>query len=183
MVSVCTSTRIVFNEPSTLKVPECLSKLERLNDDSLLLLVVSNLGVTGKREVLSQRVTIETVIGHDSPQVGVTAEEDTKQIPDLTLVPVCTVVERSDRRDRGGLVGVRLDADARVVAHREHVVDDFESLAASGEVDCGDVAHLSEFGGCVVFEELEDGNDTLWGNVDGEFILPNGEPARLNHVR
>lgn len=125
-------TRGDLNKPSTLKVPERLGKLERLDNNSLLLLVVSDLGVAGKREVLSQRVAVETVIGHDSPQIGVAAEEDTEQIPDFTLVPVGAIVERGDRRDGSGLVSVGLDADARVVAYREHVVDDLEALAASG---------------------------------------------------
>jgi len=46
-----------------------------------------------------------------------------------------------------------------------------------GEVDGGNVAHLGEFGSCVVFEEGEDGDDALRGDVDGEFILPDGESA------
>lgn len=161
--------------PSTLKVSEGLGKLERLDNNSLLLLIVSDLGISGKGKVLSQWVTIKAVVGHDSPQVGVATEEDTKQIPYLTLVPVCAIVEPGDGRDRSGLIGVRLYADARVVADGEEVVDDFEALAAGGVVDGGDVADLGKLGGSVVLEKVEDGEDALRGNVNCELVLPDGE--------
>jgi hypothetical protein len=156
-----------------------LSQLERLNNNALLLLVVTDLSVTSKREVLAKRVAVETVIGHDATKIGVSNEEDTKQIVNLTLVPVGTVVETAKRRDGGGLVGVGLDADTGVVADGEHVVDDLETLVASGVIDSGDVADLGEFGGGVVLEEVEDGEDGGGGDVDDELILPYREPRRI----
>lgn len=174
-ISKTTYHAVGLNTPSTLEVSEGLSQLKRLDNDSLLLLIVSNLSVTGQREVLPQWVAIETVVGHDSPQIGMAAEEDTKQIPDFTLVPVRTVIEAGNGRHGSGLVGVGLDADARVVAYREHVVNDFETLAAGGVVYGGDVADLSEFGSGVLLEKGEDGNDTRGRDVDGEFIFPDGE--------
>ena len=62
----------------------------------------------------------------------------------------------------------RIDADARVVADGEHVVDDLEALVAGRVVDSGDVADLCEFGGGVVFEEGEDGDDAVGRDVDLE---------------
>jgi hypothetical protein len=54
------------------------------------------------------------------------------------------------------------------VADGEHVVDDLEALVAGRVVDGGDVADLCEFGGSVVFEEGEDGDDAVGRDVDLE---------------
>jgi hypothetical protein len=47
------------------------------------------------------------------------------------------------------------------VTDGEQVVDNLETLVAGRVVDGGDVADLSEFGSGVVFEEREDGKDTV----------------------
>jgi hypothetical protein len=52
------------------------------------------------------------------------------------------------------------------VADGEQVVDNLEALVASRVVDCSDVADLGELGGGVVFEEGEDGDDTVGRDVD-----------------
>lgn len=104
-------------------------------------------------------------------------EEDTEEIVDFTLVPVGAVVERCDGRDGRGLVRVGLHPDARVVTDGQHVVDDLETLVAGGVVYGGDVGDLGELGGGVVFEEGEGGNDAGGRDVDGELILPDGEPG------
>lgn len=161
---------------STLEISERLRQFEWLNDDSLLLLVISNLGVSGQREILPERVSIESIIGHDSPQVRVAGEEDTKEVVDFTLVPVCAIVEGCDGGYRRCLVGVALDADARVVADRKHVVNDLKALVACGIVDCGDVADLGELGSGVILQEVEDGKNSLWRDVDDQLVLPDGEP-------
>lgn len=124
---------------STTEVPECLGHLERLDDNPLLLLVVADLGVAGHGEVLAQWVAVETVVGHDAPQVRVANEEDTKEIVDLAFVPVGAVVQVAEGGDGSGLVSVRLDPQARVVADGQHVVDDLEALVLGGVVDGGDV--------------------------------------------
>ena len=94
-------------------------------------------------------------------------EKHTEQIIHLALVPVGAVVEAADGGHGGGFVGVGLDADAGVVAHREQVVDDFEAVGAGRVVDGGDVGDLGEFGGGVVFEEGEGGEDAVGRDVDG----------------
>lgn len=94
-------------------------------------------------------------------------KEDAKQVVDLSLIPVGTVIQAADARNRGGLVGVRLDPNARVVANTEQVVDDLESLVLGRVVDGSDIADLGVLGGGVVLEEREDGNDTLGRDVDG----------------
>ena len=126
-------------------------------------------------------MAVETVVGHDAPQVRVADEEDTEQIVDLTLVPVGAIVEIAEGGHRSGLVGIGLDPQARVVADGEHVVDNLEALVLGGVVDGGDVGDLGVFGGRVVLEEGEDGNDAGRGNVDGELVLPDGEPCNVRH--
>jgi hypothetical protein len=178
-LSVITRTNLLPSRATTFKVTEGLSQLERLNNNALLFLVVTDLGVTSEREVLAKRVAVETVVGHDATEIGVSNEEDTEQIVDLTFVPVGTVVETAKRRNGSGLVGVGLDADTGVVADGEHVVDDLETLVAGGVIDSGDVADLGELGGGVVLEEVEDGEDGGGGDVDDELILPYREPGRI----
>lgn len=135
---------------TALEVAEGLGELEGLCDDTLLLLVVSDLGVAGEGEVLAERVTLEAVVGHDAAQVGVAGEEDAKKIVGFALVPVGAVKEGRDGRNGRRLVGVGLDADAGVVADRKQVVDDLEALLAGGIVGGRDGADLGELGGGVV---------------------------------
>lgn len=109
-----------------------------------------------------------------------TRKEDPEKVVDLTFVPVRSVVERADGWHGRGFIGVGLHADARVVAYGEQIVDDFEAVGAGGEVNGGDIHHRGEFGGSVIFEECEDGNDAGWGDVDCELVLPDGES--VEHV-
>ena len=167
-----TRADLLPSRATTLKVSEGLGQLKGLNNNALLLLVVTNLGVSSEGEVLAERVTVETVVGHDATKIGVSNEEDTEQVVDLTLVPVGTVVEAAKRRDGSSLVGVGLDTDTGVVADGKHVVDNLEALVAGRVIDSGDVADLSELCGGVVLEEVEDGEDGGGGDVDDELILP-----------
>ena len=176
-----------------------MSKLERLNDDALLLLIVADLCVTCKREVLAQRVALEAIVGHDTAQIGMADKEHTKHVVDLTLVPVGAHVQAGNAGNRSDLVGVGLDADARVVPHAQQVVDDLKAHLARGEVDSGDIADLGELGIGIVcgegsatyyipnsrpndppqdeltLEERENGDDASGADVDGKFVLPDGE--------
>jgi len=139
---------------SALKVTVRLSELQGLRDDALLLLVVPDLRVASHGEVFTQRVTLKSVIGHDTAEVRVADKEDTEQVVDFALVPIGAIEEANDARNRRGLVGVRLDPDSGVVADAEEVVNDLEPLVASGEVDGGNVADLGELSRGVVCHML-----------------------------
>lgn len=117
-------------------------------------------------------MAVEAVVGHDASEIRVSDEEDAEQIVDLALVPVGAVVEIAQTGHGGGLVGICLDPQARVVADAEHVVDDLEALVLGGVVDCGDVGDLGVLGSGVVLEEGEGGDDARGRDVDGQFILP-----------
>ena len=84
-------------------------------------------------------MAVETIVGHDSPQIGVSNEEDTEQIVDLSFVPVGAVVEIAQTGYWGSLIRVRLDPQARVVTDAEHVIDDLKTLVLGGVVDGCDI--------------------------------------------
>jgi hypothetical protein len=95
-------------------------------------------------------MSIKSVVGHDSSEIGVANEEDTKQIINLSLVPVCSVVQTCDARNWRCLVRICLDTNSRVVAHAQEVVDDFEPLVSGREIDSSDIGDLGELCGGVV---------------------------------
>lgn len=172
---VLTRTHRLPCSRATLKVAECLGKLEWLNDNTLPFFVIAQLGVSSQREVLAQWVAIETIVGHDTAKVGVSREKDTEHIVYLTLVPQCTLEQTSHTGNGGGFVGVGLDADTGVVADTEKIVDDLETLVAGREVNTSDVGDLSVLGHGVILQEAHNRNDTGGRGVDGDFILPDGE--------
>lgn len=160
---------------AALKVAEGLGKLKGLNDDALLLFVVTELSVTSQGEILAQGMSIETIVGHDTAQIGVTGEENTEHIIHLTLVPQGTLEKTSDTGDGGGLVTVGLDTDAGVESDTEQVVDDLETLITGGEVDTSNVGNLGELSSSVVLQEAHEGKDTRGSSVNGKLILPDSE--------
>ena len=95
-LAVVTRSNLFPRRTTTLKVPEGLCELERLDNNALLLFVVSQLSVPSQGEVLPQWVAVEAIVGHDASEIGVTDEEDTKHVVDFTLVPVGAVVEACD---------------------------------------------------------------------------------------
>ena len=122
-------------------------------------------------------MSIEAVVGHDASQIWVSNEEDAKQIVHLSLIPIRSVLEIANAGDRSCLVGICLDSYAGVVPDAEHVVHDLESLVFGGVVDSCDIRHLGELGCSVIFEPGEDWDDAGRGDMDGQFVLPDGESA------
>lgn len=102
-------------------------------------------------------------------------EEHTIHVIHLTLVPQRTLEQTSHTGHGSRLVRVGLDADPRVVADAEHVIDDLEAVVLSREVDGGDIGDLGVFGRGVVFQEGHDGDQTGGGSVDNQLVLPNRE--------
>lgn len=118
---------------------------------------------------------IKPIIRHDAPEIWVACEEDAEQIIHFPLVPIRAVIQMRDGRHGGGFIRIGLHADAAIVAHRQQIVDDFEAVGAGRVVDAGDVGDHGVFGGGVGFQEGDGGGDAGGGDVDGEFILPDGE--------
>ncbi len=80
-------------------------------------------------------------------------EQDAVEVVGLALEPVGAGKDRRDRRHRRLLVGHHLDADARVLARAEQVVDDVEALLAARPVDAADVGEVDEGEPRVVAQE------------------------------
>ena len=181
---VITRTNRLPGSAATLEVPERLGQLKRLNDNPLLLLIVSQLRVSGQREILAQRVAVEAVVGHDATQIRVAGEEDAEHVVNLTLVPKGTLEQARHAGNRVGLIGVGLDADARVVSHAEQVVDHLESLVLGRVVDRRDIGDLRELARRVVLQEAHHRDDPRRRHVDGQLVLPHRELLHvLGHTR
>lgn len=120
-------------------------------------------------------MTVETVVSHDTAQIGVSREEDTEHVVNLTLVPQGTLKQTSNTGNGSGLVRVGLDTDAGVITDAQQVVNDFETLVTGGEVDTSDIGDLGELGGGVVLEEAYNGDNAGGSSVNSEFILPDSE--------
>ena len=84
------------------------------------------LDVSRQWEILPQRMSLESVIRQDPPQIRVVGEVDAKHVPDFAFVPVGGLEDGVDRLDRGQLVGVGLDPDPGVEAEGEQVVNELE---------------------------------------------------------
>jgi len=102
-------------------------------------------------------VTLETIIGHDSSEIGVTGKEDTEKVVHLSFVPVGTIKKSGNTGDGRSLIGIGLNTDSRVVTDRKEVVDDFETVLARGVIRSSDSANLGELSGSVVFKKLKTG--------------------------
>lgn len=157
---VCSRANLLPCRGSTSEVPICLSHLQGLHHNSLLLFVVSDLGISGHWEVFSQWVPVEAVICHYPPQIGMAGEEDAKQIIHFSLVPIGSIIKPAERGYWRGFIGICLHAYARIVANGKKIVDDLEALVLSRIIYSGDVRNLRVFGSCVILEEGEDRNDT-----------------------
>src|ERR1044071_6787481 len=91
--------------------------------------VVLHLDVADQREVATERMADETVVGQQAAQIGVTLEQDAEQIERLTLVPVGRGPDRVHRIDQRRLTrrGETAQAQAPVVSHRQQLIDHGES--------------------------------------------------------
>ena len=65
------------------------------------------------------------------------------------------------------------------MADAEEVVDDFEARVSRRVVHGCDVGDHGEFGGGVVFEEVEGWENAGWRDEDCKFVFPYGEPSRI----
>src|SRR6201999_1858245 len=106
-----------------------------------------------------QRVTVETVVCQDAPQIRMAIEHHAKQIVDLALVPIGARIDRGSAHDRGILVSLDLDPDPPVQLRREQMVDDVEALLALRIVDPRNIDDRNELSRWIIAEELERLND------------------------
>lgn len=120
-------------------------------------------------------MSIEAIVRHDTSQVRMSDEENTKQIVCLTFVPVGTIIETGDRWNRCNLVGICLDADTRVVVNGQQVVNDLKAVTSCWVVNTSDVGDLSELRSCMILEKFEYRDDGRWSDIDCQLVFPDGE--------
>jgi len=102
-------------------------------------------------------------------------EQHPKEIVDLPLIPIRTIVEPRNAGDGRGLIRIGLDPNARVVADGEEVVDHLEAVTAGRVVHCRYIADLRVLRRRVVLEESEDGQDGRGRDEDCQLVLPDTE--------
>src|ERR1700712_585265 len=76
-----------------------LARLDRhgLIDDALLLVVVAHFHMTGRREILAERMTDETVVGEDATKVEMTFEDYAVEVERLALEPCARAPDFGER--------------------------------------------------------------------------------------
>ncbi len=74
-----------------IEIAELLHELHRLVDDTLLLVVVTDLDIAGQRKVLAQRIALEAVVGEQAAQVGWSAK----------MTPYMSKASRSNQSAQG----------------------------------------------------------------------------------
>src|SRR3954465_261590 len=70
-----------------IEIAEFLGESHLVVDHALLLVVVAHLDEAGQREILAQRMALETVVGEDAPHVGMAGEQHAVEIVGLALEP------------------------------------------------------------------------------------------------
>src|SRR5271155_1808628 len=103
-----------FPRREKIEIAEFLREPHRLIDDALEFVVVTHFDKAGEREILAQRMTLETVVGEDAPHIGMAGEDDAVKIVSLALEPLGARKNIDDRWHRGVFVGRRLDSNAQV---------------------------------------------------------------------
>jgi len=78
------------------------------------------------------------------------------------------------------LIGVGLNADARIVAQREQIVDHLESVLATGHIHAGNVNQVGKLRLMMILKELQHGHHALWRNKHLQLIA--GGQLHLLHV-
>lgn len=122
---------------------------------------------------------IEAIVRHDTSQVRMSDEENTKQIVCLTFVPVGAIIEAGDRWNRCNLVGICLDADTRIVVNRQQVVNDLKAITSCWVINASDIGDLSELCSCMILEKFEYRDDGRWSDIDCQLVFPHGELLNL----
>src|SRR3990170_962845 len=72
-----------FPRRQEIEIAEFLLELDRLVDHALDLVVVTHLDEAGEREILPQRMAVETVVGEQAAQIRMAREEHTVEVVGL----------------------------------------------------------------------------------------------------
>jgi len=129
----------VFPGRAEIESSKLLGEFDGLLHYSPEFVIPSALIESREGKVLSERVTLESVVGQNSSKIGVIAEEDAVHVPALALVPVGTFVERYDGFDGAKFVTVSLHPNPSGVIDRKKVVDHLEPVNPRWHITCGKI--------------------------------------------
>src|SRR5215213_9731123 len=118
-------------------------------------------GLTADRLVATKRVARPVVGQHDPSQVGVTGEAHTKEVVDLTLVPIGAGEDRRNARGVGS--GAGFQPQPGVFAQRVEKVLQVEAIISLGIVDRRQIDEAAE--AVLISEHHGDLGDLLDANT------------------
>ena len=148
---------------------EILRERNRLIDHALLRLGIAQLHMARQREVLAERIALETIVGEDATQVRIAAERDTVHVEHLAFEPASDGPQAGDARDRRRFVGRHLDLDAAVLGQREQAVIDVEPLGTFGIIDARNLHQLLIFEAWRIAESAAHLDDALAAHRQHKF--------------
>src|SRR5215467_8732541 len=128
-----------FPRREEIEVAELLREPHRLIHDALLLVVVAHLNESGEREILAQRVALESVIRQQPAHVRMAGKEHAVEVIGFPFEPIRAREDADDRRHRRRLADLDLHPDAQVLFGREEMIDHVEAPFAPRPVDRGDI--------------------------------------------
>lgn len=116
-------------------------------------------------------MTLEAIVCQYTTQVGVTSKEDTKHIPRLPFIPVCSTEDRNTAGYWVRFASIGLDANPPRMLDAQQVVNHLEAFLSFWEINGGDVHDTFELTLRVISKKSQDGDDARRGDVQSEFIL------------
>jgi len=158
-----------------LEVAECLSQLQWLIHNPFALLIVTDFGIAGEREIFSEWMTFETIVCQYSSEIRMSIEENAIKIPGFPFVPVCTSENASCTWNGVCLTSLSLDPNSSLVFDAEKVVNDFKTLFTFWKVYTTDVHDAFELTLRMVSQKCQKGNDGSGCNVKSELVFEDGE--------
>src|SRR3989338_4241544 len=108
--------------------------------------------MAGQREILAERIAGEAIIGQDAAQVWMSGKHNAVKVEGFALIPVCAWPDVRYGFQHREVVFLGKDAhpQARVMRHRQEVIDQRKTLALTGSIaisriiDTAQVDHLLE---------------------------------------
>jgi hypothetical protein len=116
-------------------------------------------------------MTLEAIVCQYATQIGVTSKEDTKHVPRLSFIPVCSTEDRNTTWYRVRFASIGLDANPPRMLNAQQVVNHLEALLSFWEIDGGDIHDTFKLTLRMISKESQDRDDARWGDVQSEFIL------------
>src|SRR5262249_57974568 len=162
-----------FPRREEIEVTEFLREAHRLVHDALLLVVVAHLHESGEREILAQRMALESVIRQQPAHVRMPGKEYAVKVVGFALEPVRTGKHANDGRHRRRLADLDLHPDAQVLFGREEMIDHVEAPFAPRPVDRGDVDDAPELAAFVVAQEGGNLHDVTGVRADRQLAVRN----------